>query len=72
VKVFVLFEGCAGSPPDVMAVFETKERLCQVMRSEFPKAKARNRKFPSELYWEEDDGFWFRAEKIAFFRRAAK
>ena len=70
-KAFVLYEGCVGSDrPDVMGVFETKETLCAVMRAEFPKAKARNRKCPSELYWENDDGFWFRAEKVAFFGRA--
>lgn len=71
--MFVLYEGHAGSEQSVvMAVFETKEMLCAVMRSEFPKAKARNRKCPTELYWEDDDGFWFRAEKVAFFRKAKK
>lgn len=70
-KVFVLFEGHAGSPADVLGVFETKQKLRDVMRAEFPKAKARMRKFPSELYWEDDDGFWFRAEEVAFFREVA-
>jgi hypothetical protein len=67
VKVFVLFEGYGGGPAQVLGVFANKKRLCGIMAKEFPSAKPRNRKSPSELYWEEDDGAWFRAEQVVFF-----
>lgn len=69
-KVFVLVEGLAGSTSAIVGVFPSKKAVRSYMRSEFPKATGAGREFASELYWEDDDGFWWRADEVAFFKEA--
>jgi len=62
-KIHILMTGlrgdCQGYP---QAAFKTKKDLKRYVKKEYPEARGINRMEPNELYWEDEQGRWFRCD----------